>query len=58
MSQDRQPYEKPLVRRLPYMVDQHVSLGASCKTTGSAGGPTVGACKSVAGNVPCVALGS
>lgn len=57
MPQERQPYVKPAVEQLQYMVDQHVSLAASCKTTGAATGPTTSNCKQ-SGNVPCAALGS
>lgn len=57
MPQERQPYVKPSVEQLQYMVDQHVSLAASCKTTGAATGPTTSNCKQ-SGNVPCAALGS
>jgi hypothetical protein len=57
VSQKRQPYVKPLVTQLQYMVDQHVSLAASCKTVGAATGPTTSNCK-LHGNNPCAALGS
>ncbi|HWJ23240.1 MAG TPA: hypothetical protein VNS52_12885 [Gemmatimonadaceae bacterium] len=57
MSQKRQPYVKPLVYQLQYMVDQHVSLAASCKTTGSATGPTTSNCKTTH-NSPCASFGS
>lgn len=57
MQNERQPYVKPVIEQLQYMVDQHVSLAAGCKTTGSASGPATNNCKSQ-GNVPCAALGS
>lgn len=57
MKHDRQPYEKPVVRQLQYMADQHVSLAAGCKTTGSATGPATSNCKA-RGNVPCAATTS
>ena len=40
-SRARQPYVKPVVQQLQYMVDQHVSLAASCKTVGAVTGPTL-----------------
>ena len=52
----KRPYVTPAVQQLHYMVDQHVSLAASCKTTGSATGPTSADCKTT--NGPCAALGS
>ena len=57
MHEKRQPYVKPLVQQLQYMVDQHVSLAASCKMPGSPTGPTTANCKQT-GNVPCAALAS
>jgi hypothetical protein len=57
VQNERQPYVKPVIEQLQYMVDQHVSLAAGCKTTGSASGPATNNCKSQ-GNVPCAALGS
>jgi hypothetical protein len=56
MPQERRDYVKPVVQQLHYMVDQHVSLAASCKTTGSATGPTTANCK--VQNTPCASLGS
>jgi hypothetical protein len=49
---------KPMLHQLPYMVDQHVSLAASCKTIGAVTGPTLADCQSGSGNIPCSAVGS
>ena len=57
MPQERQPYVKPAVEQLQYMVDQHVSLAAGCKTNGAASGPSTSNCKT-SGNAPCVQSGS
>lgn len=57
MPHERLPYVKPVVRQLHYMADNHVSLAAGCKTTGSATGPTTHNCKS-SGNLPCSAPAS
>jgi hypothetical protein len=54
----RKPYVKPMLHQLPYMVDQHVSLAASCKTIGAVTGPTLADCQSGSGNIPCSAVGS
>ena len=56
-SRARQPYVKPVVQQLQYMVDQHVSLAASCKTVGAVTGPTLSDCK-MSLNTPCSAIGS
>lgn len=58
MPEPRQPYVKPVVQQLQYMSDQHVTLAAGCKTSGSNPGPVVAGCHNARGSGQCAAIAS
>lgn len=53
MSQDRQPYVKPVVEQLQYMVDQHVSIAAGCKNPNASQGSAQAGCLNRAATNTC-----
>jgi hypothetical protein len=54
----REPYVKPVVMQLHYATEPEVAIAQACKTTGSAQGPAIGACRTTNPFVPCATLGS
>jgi hypothetical protein len=54
----REPYMKPVVMQLHYATEPEVAIAQSCKTTGSAQGPTVGSCRTTNPFIPCQTVGS
>ena len=54
----RRPYVKPVLAQLRFMRDEHVSLAAGCKTSGSVSGATISGCRNASGSAPCVTTAS
>jgi hypothetical protein len=54
----REPYTKPVVMQLHYATEPEVAIAQSCKTTGSATGPTISGCRTTNPFIPCQTIGS